>query len=449
MATFSVGSGLFSGIDYQTMIQQIMKLEHRPLDLKADRQKVFQTKISKYGELSSLMGKLKTVADGLKTSTSFYTRQAEAGNKDVLNVSASASASEGNYNVVVNKLAQAHRIASSGVADGNETIANGDGNFTFRVGNGDAVTVAVNETTTLNDFAAAINSKAAGIEASVINDGSVSRLVLKSSSSGAASEITITENATTLGLPTGSVAGGQTLQEAQDAEFSIDGLSMTRGSNNIDGAINGVSITLKSVGTSTISVTNDTTAIQNKIQSFVDTYNEVVRFVSNNVFFDSKTGVSGAFTGESTARDAVNRLQGILGMRVEDLPDSLNSLSQIGISTQRDGTLKLDTAVLADKISSDLDGVSKIFSGDNGIAGAVGKYVDGATNSSGALASRTKGLQSFVTRLSDEIERGEANLKKREENLLLQFSRLEALMAKYSTMESSLSGIMSMSMSGR
>ncbi|MCL1925801.1 MAG: flagellar filament capping protein FliD [Syntrophorhabdaceae bacterium] len=438
MATFSVG-GIMSGIDYDTMIQQIIKLEHRPLDLKADRQKVFQTKISSYGELSSLLGKFKSAADGLKTGTDFYARKAEAGNKDVINVSASPSAAEGNYSVVVNKLAQAHRIASSGVADGNTVIASGAGSFAFKVGGGEEVSVDVNETTTLNDLAAAINSKTgSGVEASVINDGTNSRLVLKSASTGSTSEITITENGTNL------FSGGQTLQEAQDAEFSIDGLSMTRSSNNIEGAISGVSITLKNVGSSTISVTNDSEAIQKKIQSFVDAYNDVVKFVSKNVSYDSKTGVSGAFTGESTARDVVNKLRGILGTQVGGLSESLSSLSQIGVSTQRDGTLKLDTTVLAGKIASDIDGVSKIFSGENGIAGAVGKYVDEATNSSGVLSFRTKSLQSIVTRLSDEIERGEANLKKREENLILQFAKLEGMMTQYSSLGSSLASMLAM-----
>jgi flagellar hook-associated protein 2 len=438
MATFSVG-GLMSGIDYNSMIAQIMKLEHRPLDLKTDRQKVFQTKISKYGELSSLMSKLKSAADGLKADTNFYARKAEASNKDIINVSASASAAEGNYSVVVNKLAQAHRIASSGVADANTAImaAGTSGSFTFSMGAGAAVTVDVDDATTLNDLAAAINSQSDDVDASVINDGSGWRLVLKGLSSGRENEITVTENGTNL------FSGGQTLQAAQDAEFSIDGLSMTRSSNNVEGAINGVSITLKSVGASTISVTNDSAAIQDKIKSFVDAYNEIVRFVAGNVSHDSKTGVSGAFTGESTARDVVGRLQGILGTQVAGLSESLSSLAQIGISTQRDGTLKLDTTVLADKISSNMDSVAKLFTSGDGIAGAVSKYVDGVTNSSGSLTFRTKTLQSTVSRLTDEIERGEANLKKREENLLLQFSKLEGLMAQYSSWGSSLSSIIS------
>jgi len=390
------------------------------------------------------MNKLKTAADGLKTSTNFYARQVEASNKDVLSVSAASGAAEGNYTVNVTQLAQAHRIASSGVADGDATVATG-GNFSFKVSGGEEVTVSFDGPTTLNDLAAAINSsRDGGVEASVINDGVNSRLVLKSISSGESSAIEITRNDTNLGFGEGS--GGQTLQVAQNAKFSIDGLEMTRSSNTVEGAISGVSITLKNMGTSTISVTNDTKAIQDKVQSFVDAYNEVVKIVSNNNFYNPTTGASGAFTGESTARDVVNRLEGILGARVDGLPESLRSLAQIGVSTQRDGTLKLDTKVLTDKISSDLDGVAKIFTDENGIAGAVSKYVDSVTNSSGSITNRTKGLQSIVTRLTDDIERGEANLKKREESLTAQFARMESVMAKYSSWSSSLASIITMSM---
>ncbi len=147
------------------------------------------------------------------------------------------------------------------------------------MGTGDAITVAVDATTTLTDLAAAINTATDDAEASVINDGTGYRLVLKSAASGAANGITVTANATTLGMPTGPVSGGQVLQAAQDAVFTIDGLPMTRSSNNVEGAISGVSITLKSEGTSTLSVTNDTGAIQEKVTAFVDAYNAVVTLV--------------------------------------------------------------------------------------------------------------------------------------------------------------------------
>ena len=445
MATFSV-SGLISGIDYSSMIEQIVELERQPIALKEERQGAYQTKISKYGELSSLLDTLKTASEGLKTSTDFAARAAEASDEDICNVTASSAASEGNYVVVVTDLAQAYRAASSAVATETTTIASGGGNFSFQVGTGDAVTVAVDATTTLENLAAAINTATDDAEASVINDGTGYRLVLKSAASGAGNGITVTENATTLGMPTGPVSGGQVLQAAQDAVFTIDGLPMTRSSNNVEGAISGVSITLKGEGTSTLSVTNDTAAVQEKIEAYVNAYNAVVTLVSANVAYNSESKTASAFTGEATAREIVNRLQSIVGSSVPGLPTGLRTLSQIGISTQSDGTLKLDTSVLAGKLASDLDGVSDLFNAEGGVASSMYDYVDDVTDSiSGALTYRTKGLESIVSSLSDEIELAESRLEAREESLIQQFAKLEALMSSYATQSSYLASIISQS----
>lgn len=445
MATFSV-SGLISGIDYNSMIEQIIELERQPVTLKEARHTAFKSKISKYGELSSLLNTLKTASEGLKTATGFYSRTAEAGDATVFNATASASATEGNYTVVVARLAQAHRMASSAVASGDTAVASGSGSFSFQVGGGETVTVAVDGTTTLDNLAAAINTATDDAEASVINDGAGYRLVLKSALSGAANAVTVTENATSLGLPTGPVAGGQLLQAAQDAEFTIDGLSMTRSSNTVEGAIGGVSLTLKKAGESSLSVTNDTAAIREKITAFVNAYNAVVTQVSGNASYDSDSGTASAFLGESTARDVVTRLQSILGSRVSGLSDGLRVLSQIGISTGSDGTLKIDSAALSDKLATDLAGVSGLFNAEGGVAVSVFDYVDRVTDSiSGSIASRTKGLQSIVTKLSAEIEAAEARLEEREESLIKQFARLESIMSSYSTQASYLSGILSAS----
>ena len=408
MSTFSV-SGLISGIDYNSMIEQIIELERQPITLKETRQEAYETKISKYGELSSLLDTLKTASEGLKTATSFYARTAEASDETIFNATASSSATEGNYTIVVTRLAQAHRIASSPVASGEATVASGSGNFSFHVGAGETVTVAVDATTTLDGLAAAINSATDDAEASVINDGTGYRLVLKSAASGVVNAITVTENATSLGLPTGPVSGGQTLQAAQDAAFTIDGLPMTRSTNTVEGAISGVAITLKKEGTSSLSVTNDTDAIREKITAFVDAYNAAVTLVSDNVAYNSETGTSSAFTGESTARDIVNRMQSILGTRVSGLSEGLRVLSQIGIKTESNGTLTVDATVLTDKLMTDLDGVSDLFNAEGGVASSIYDYLDEVTDTiSGSIASRTKGLNTIVSKLADEIERAEA-----------------------------------------
>ncbi len=441
MSAFSV-SGLISGIDYNEMIEQIMELEREPITRMESRQADYNKKISLYADLSSKLDALKTASEGLKTATGFYTRSASASDEDVCNVTASSSAAEGNYSLTVTALAQAHRIASSAVAAETSTVSSASGNFSFQVGAGDVTTVAVTATTTLAELRDAINAASDDAAASIINDGPGYRLVLTSTASGAANAITVTENVTSLGLPTGPVAGGVQLQAAQDAAFSIDGLPMTRSSNTVEGAISGVAITLKTAGTSTLSVTNDTAAIQEKIEAFVTAYNDVVSIVSTNASYNATTKKSGPFSGEATARDVVTRLQWVLGNRVEGLPDALRSLSQIGIKTGRDGTLSIDTAVLTEKITTDLDGVSDLFNSESGVANSVWNYVDGVTDTiSGAITYRTKGLQSIVSKLGDDITRVEDRLAKYEESLIAQFAKLESLLSTLSTQSSFLSSL--------
>ena len=107
----------------------------------------------------------------------------------------------------------------------------------------------------------------------------------------------------------------------------------------------------------------------------------------------------------------MNRLQSILGTRVSGLSEGLRVLSQIGIRTESDGTLTLDATVLTDKLATDLDGVSDLFNAEGGVAGSMYDYLDEVTDTiSGSIASRTKGLNTIVSKLSDEIERAEARL---------------------------------------
>ncbi len=441
MSTFSV-SGLTSGIDYNTMIDQIMKLERQPITTMQNRQADYNKTISVYGDLSSKLAALKTASEGLKTATSFYARTASSSDATVFSATAASSAAAGNYSITVTALAQAHRIASSSVAAETSTVSVASGNFSFHVGAGATTTVAVDTTTTLANLRDAINATNGDAGATIINDGTGYRLVLTSKSSGVANPITVTENVTALGLPTGPVVGGTTLQAAQDAAFSIDTLSMTRSTNTFSDAIGGVTITLTKAGSGTLSVTNDTTAIQKKIEGFVSAYNDIVSLVSTNAIYDTKTNKGGPLTGEATARDVVTRLQAIIGSRVAGLPEGLRVLSQIGIKTGTDGKLTIDSAVLTDKLATNLAGVSDLFNATGGVANTVWDYVDQSTDAiTGSLTYRTKGLGTIVSKIDSDILRVEARLAKEEAELRARFAKLEALLSTISAQSSFLTSL--------
>ena len=211
MATsaFSV-TGLVSGIDYNSMISQIMTLERQPETRMQSQQADYNKTISIYGDLSAKLAALKTAAEGLNTATNFYARTASSSDPTVFDATAASSAAAGNYSITATALAQANRVASSPVADESSTVSVASGNFSFHVGAaGATTTVAVDTTTTLANLRDAINAQKGDAEASIINDGTGYRLALTSKTSGAANAITVTENVTSLGLPTGPVAGEQ------------------------------------------------------------------------------------------------------------------------------------------------------------------------------------------------------------------------------------------------
>ena len=441
MATFTV-SGLVSGINYDDMITKIIAADSQPITLMQSRQADYNKQISVYADLSAKLASLQTAADALRTASSFYAKKASSSDATVFDATAGSSAAAGNYSITVTALAQAHRIASSTVASEASAVSGVSGTFSFQVGGGAVTTVTVAATTTLAQLRDGINAAKGGAEASIINDGTGYRLVLTSRNSGAANTVVVTENGTSLALPTGPVAGGVTLQAAQDAAFSIDTLSMTRSTNSFADAIGGVTITLKKEGISTLSVTNDTSAIRKKIDDFVSAYNAVVSLVSTNSTYDAKTQKGGGFTGESTAHDVVSSLQGLIGARVDGLPDGIRVLSQIGVKTNKDGTLSVDSAVLDDKIAMDLAGVSDLFNASGGIADRVYDYADKVTNlATGSISYRTKGLNTTVSNLTDDIAKKQDRLDREETELRTRFAKLEALLGQLTAQSSYLSNM--------
>lgn len=441
MAVFSVG-GLVSGINYNDLISKILEIERRPMALLQARRSDYDAKISAYADLSSKLSALGTAAKDLAKPATFFAKRAQASDATVFDAAASSTAAAGNYSLSVDRLAQAHRIASSGVAAETDVVGTGDGNFSFQVGKGATTTVAVTAATTLAQLRDAVNAAGGDAEASIIYDGSLYRLVLTSKTPGASGAITVTENATSLGLPSGPVAGGATLQAAQDASFSIDGLLMTSGDNVVENALSGVTITLKKTGAATLSVTNDTAAIRAKIEAFVAAYNDVVSFVSSSAYYDAAARRGGPLSGEGTARELVLGLQAIAGRRVAGLPEDLRALSQAGIATGKDGRLSVDAAVLEGKLSANLSGVADLFASEGGVADQVYAFTESAGDAvSGAVALRKKGLERIASGLSDDVKRLEERLAMEEEALRKRFAALEALVSGLSAQSAFLSGL--------
>ncbi len=290
-------------------------------------------------------------------------------------------------------LAQVEQELHSGVASP-DTVINSSGSvqyFAYRYAGGDVVKVAVKDGATLQDLVNAINedSNNPGVVATIINDGqglSTSyHLVLTGKNQGAAYTIEIVDADTTLDGTSGTVNfQSSTFTETQSAQNSmvkLDGYPtdqytyIQHSSNEITDLIQGVTITLKSSGSTTITVANDYDKIKEKIKNFVDAYNELVDFMEEEVKYDAQNKEAGPLQGIYAAqfveydiiRTATSPGIGFKSINSLDSPPGSElyiSLADIGIKTGDGKKLTIDEAKLDEALQNHLDDVALLFGAD-------------------------------------------------------------------------------------
>ncbi|MBK7543548.1 MAG: flagellar filament capping protein FliD [Candidatus Competibacteraceae bacterium] len=416
MATITA-SGMGSGMDINGLVTQLMAAERQPATQRLDRKEAaLQTKISAIGNFKSALSTFRSALSGLKDANTFQaTAKAAVANDKLFTASASTGAPAGSYSVKVDQLAQAQRLATS--ADQrfkSLTDEVGTGTLTFQFGsyggteasptftaNPEQSVKTINITAannTLSGLAKAINDAKIGVQASIVNDGGGYRLVLGSTNTGAANSLKITaadgdgNNADVAGLsllaydPTQSVGSGKNMIQTlagQDARAVIDGLAVTSASNTLKEAIPGVTVDLKSTDSAatTLAVSQDNSAISGGVQSFVKAFNELANTVKALTSYNAETKQAGALQGDFSVRSIFGQLRGELGKMVSGASPQLDSLADLGITTERDGTLKLDSGKLQKAVAVDPQGVAGLFARAGRTTDPLVKYAS-ATNDS-------------------------------------------------------------------
>lgn len=428
----SATSGVVSNIDYQSLITQLVNIKRQSITQLQTQKKNFEVTNNAYSNLSSKVKDLVSAADALRTSSAFGSFKTSVTDDTILSAAAGTGASYGTNSVVVNTLAKSHKIAADGVAADTTVIASGPGSFSFQIGGGAVQTVSVDASTTLTGLKDSINALNAGVTASVVNDGSGPnpyRLILTGASTGTSNSINITQNDTTLVFST-------TLQAAQDATFTVDGMSFTRQTNSVADVIPGVTLDLKSADplkTVTVSVNRDTEALTEKVKKLVDAYNSVVGYIKMNNRYDSETKKAAPFFGDSVARSVWEDLRRVFSSSVSGLPDTMNRLLHVGITTDREGVMSLDSTKLKGALTSNFDGVVNLFTKGTTTTGfaelihetasSINDYVDGR------IKGRQDGLKRSMSRIDDDIRQKETQLTAYEEQLRAQFTGLETMLA--------------------
>lgn len=385
-------TGLGSGLDINSIVTAIVGAEKDPALAKMTKSAAKATaQISAFGMLNSGLSDFKSSYKDLGLSSSFSAASYSSSDSDILDAKMGIGAETGSWEFKVNQRAQAHTIVSS-VANSfssvNEPVGTGEisfsfgaysgaGNTTFDIdANKPIETLTIDSSNnSLSGLRDAINEGDYSVGASIINDGTNYRLVLTSKETGEASAIKLTvtdddgNNINGEGLSRFTYSEtDKNLEQtsvAQDAEIEMNGITITRDSNEITSVIEGVTLNLNGeteVGkTVKLNISQDTSKVEDQIQAFVDNYNSTISQMNELTAFNGAGAENGILNGDSTIRNIQSLMRSVLNTQVEHIKGSVHSFADLGLLTARDGTLELDSTKFAKVLEDDMQGVADFF----------------------------------------------------------------------------------------
>ncbi|WP_111414066.1 flagellar filament capping protein FliD [Billgrantia lactosivorans] len=430
MATIS-SLGIGSGLDLNGLLDQLNAAERKKLEPIKLQQKSHQAKISAYGKLQSALTKLQEAAGKLDDPTFFQSVSSNVTGSGV-KAAAKTDAPPGRYSVNVAELATAQSIAASGVESRDSQL--GGGNVALSFGSGETLDVAIEPgKSSLEEIRNAINDSKSGVTATIVNDGSAEpyRLVLTSNETGTEAAVTAVFSG---GLEAQLGATPQTVVEAKNASLTVNGIAITSQTNRVEDGIQGVTLDLEeetAEGSSvTVVVERNTLAIREALSGFVKAYNDLRGTTSQLTRFNADTGAVGELLGDGALRTVESRVRGVLSGGVGS--GDFRMLSDVGITLQRDGTLKLDDEKMSSIVAEDPQALAAFFAGDNeasGLAGKLNETLDQVLGERGLLDNAKRGLESRITGLNDRYERMERSIEQTIERYRGQFGQLDAMVA--------------------
>lgn len=433
-----------SSLDVNSIVTQLMELEKQPLKVLDTKEASYQAKISAYGTVKSALASLQSAVQTLTQPNTFKTLGITSSDLTVVSGSANTEAAPGTYNVVVDKIAKAHTVRSNGAYTSTSATFN-TGTLSIKVGSGSAVNIDITSSNnSLSNIRNAINNSGAGVSATIVNDGTNQRLVLTSKTMGSTGAITVTATDSGSGgsnaLSDLASASLVEIQPAADAQFTVNGLSVTRNSNTISDVVQGLTLTLGKEGSSTVTVAKNATPAVTAVTAFVTAYNAVVAQNSALTAYDATNEAASILTGDATVRSIQSKLSGLVNSSVSGVSGDISRLSQVGVSLQKDGTLKLDTSKLTAALNDPDKDVASLFSqttsGNKGIAVQFNDWLSQATGSGGILASRIDGLTGSISGLDDRRDAINTRLVTIEARYRAQYSALDALISSMSSTSS-------------
>jgi len=434
-----------SGIDMNALANNLAAASF------ASKIDVLQTQSDTLDKQISAASTLKSALSNLSSSLGDRVRQGDLSAQPQIANSSVATATlsgttqpSGNYSLEVTSLATSQTLASAAYPAATSTVGSGtltlhfgtiaSGAFTEDTTHA-AVDITIAAGATLGDVANAINAKNAGVTAYVANTTDGAKLVLKGAS-GSANAFTLSaaEDASDPGLSSlawdpATSGGSQLLTSAGNANFKVDGLPITSASNTVEDAIPGVTLSLTGTNSGAptqVSFSDPSTAITSAMSDFTSALNEIMAELNTDT--DPQTG---DLAHDSGTRALVRTFQGLTTTLI--MPNAAEgtprTLSDLGLSIQRDGTFALDSSKLAATLAANPEAAGAMFT--NGLYGVFATIDSIARSASVASDPGTLGgsLARFATQKT-QIADQQSKLSDQEDTLRSQ------LQARFSVADS-------------
>jgi flagellar hook-associated protein 2 len=458
-------SGLASGLDTEGLINASSEAT-RTTRVKPDQKRVTQLEETNTA-LDELSKKLETLRSNLRGFTTLsgggVSKTGTSSKESVVSATASSAASNGSYSVTVNALASNHTFSFDTTYSGSDSPlqssltgaeAAGDRTVTFTVGTGtEQETVSVEITDgnyTIQDFVDDFNTTSNKARASLVNTGTTGspayKIVLTSAYEGTEKGLIARSS---LGASLGNLSA-YAENAATNSSVSVTGIgTISRASNSIADIIPGVTLSLNSLGTSTVKIAEDTASTITKVQDIVDNFNDIVKFLTDN----------NQVTRDESGKEVINTFAPLASTRIDDgvlqnLREALAStqasggtqviiFADMGITTERDGTLKFDTTKFQEAVSAEATSVGAILNSFADTTALTGGTIDQYTRFNGLLGVTTESNKTTISDLNQRIAEAEKQIQLQADALRQRYARLESLMSKLQSQQSSLSSALS------
>lgn len=461
--------GVGSGLDLNTIVTQLVALERQPINALQTKASTLNSQISLFGQMNSLFSSLQNATNKLTDTTLWQKATATSADTTTVAVSSGSGAAAGSYAVTVQALA-GNQTVTMDTALASSTDLVGQGKLTLQLGSWDAgmttltdkpdsaaVSIDISATDTLADLRDKINSADAGVTASLVTDASGVRLAIRSKDSGAVNGFRLSVDDIDGALidgaglsrfafdPAVTTSGLVLKQSASNARALVNGIAVESASNEISGAIDGLTLSLRKINATPVNVTvsRDRDAVSAGIKAFVDAYNAVAGFLNAQTKYDAGSKVGGPLQGDAVANGLTTQLRGILNT-ASGASSVYGRLSDLGLQSQRDGTLTINQTKLDAAIDGNLAELKKAFTAtdttteapNEGFARRFAKLASRVLASDGTINTRTQSLQKQVSKNTAEQDRISDRVDLFQKRLIAQYTTLDSNVAKLNALQS-------------